>query len=88
MASWKRDGKEIFFVAPDGTLMSAGIKTAPRLEIGSPKPLFKLPSPSRGVSDVYALGVARDGKRFLVAEEDQQEAQIVVVSNWTAELKQ
>jgi Tol biopolymer transport system component len=78
---WRRDGKAIFFVAPDKTVMSVELKTGTRLAARSPVPLFKLPSISA------ALAVAADGKRFLVAEDDQraQEPQIRVVVNWVAQ---
>lgn len=39
---WARGGREIFYHVPDGTLVSVEVRTAPTLETGSPKPLFKL----------------------------------------------
>jgi len=88
MPFWRKDGREILFVAPDRTLMSAEIKTGTRLEPGTPKPLFKLP-PS-GPTAFLSVAVTGDGKRFLVTapESPLQDAQTVVVLNWTAELKQ
>jgi Tol biopolymer transport system component len=86
LPSWRKDGKEIFFQA-DFTLMSAEIKTGSRIEAGVPRPLFRLPSAFlRGVG----VAAAGDGKRFLVVEEGQQnqEAQVLVVVNWMAELRQ
>jgi len=84
---WTKDGKEIFFVAPDRTLMSAEIKTGLRIEAGVPKQLFRLPAIS---GPLTALAPAGDGKRFLVLESEQanQPAQVVVVVNWLAEMKQ
>jgi Tol biopolymer transport system component len=80
---WRRDSNEIFFVAPDRTVMSVELETGARLEARSPVPLFKLPS-----IFTSSLVVAADGKRFLVAEDDQraQEPQIRVAVNWAAQL--
>jgi len=84
---WRKDGKEILYVAPGSTLMSAEINTGPRIEVGIPKPLFELP---KGVFPDFEIAATGDGKRFLVIESDQsnQPAQILVVLNWAAELKQ
>lgn len=85
---WRKDGREILYVASDGTLMSAEIKTGQRIEVSTPKPLFQIPS--KGEEAGADVAATRDGKRFLVLESDQanQETQIVVVLNWAAELKQ
>ena len=37
---WRRDGRELFFLAPDGTLMAAPIQVSPRLAAGEPVALF------------------------------------------------
>ena len=38
---WRKDGRELFYVTPDGRLMSVDVKCGPRLETGVPKVLFK-----------------------------------------------
>ena len=88
---WRKDGKELFFGTPGGMLMGAEIKTAPKIEAGIPKAIFKLPT--MGLARRWAP--AAGGKRFLVIEGEQQQqqqqqtapAQVFVVLNWTAELK-
>ncbi len=37
---WRRDGKELFYLAPNGKLMSVEIRPGP--DVGVPKPLFDL----------------------------------------------
>src|SRR5262249_36630279 len=37
---WRRDGKELFYIAADGKLMAVDVKTAPKFEIDVPKALF------------------------------------------------
>jgi Tol biopolymer transport system component len=92
---WRPDGKELFYVAPDGRLMAVpiGVGTDKQtLETSPPVPLFatRLASGSgiTGVVTKPQYAVARDG-RFLmnVAVEGATASPITVVLNWDAELK-
>jgi len=38
---WSRDGRELFFLALDGTMMVATFRTAPTFHIDQPRALFK-----------------------------------------------
>jgi hypothetical protein len=70
---WSRNG-ELFFQAPDGTMMSTPIKTGPPFEVATPKPLFRTE-----LTDSFA--VTNDGRRFLVkvpAEADTTPLTVVV----------
>jgi hypothetical protein len=40
---WNRNGKELFYLAPDGKAMSMEIDTTASLRSGTPKPLFTAP---------------------------------------------
>jgi Tol biopolymer transport system component/predicted Ser/Thr protein kinase len=91
---WRRDGKELFYVASDGKLMSVEVKTAPRFEAGTPKALFDLrsmPIPLPG--GVFRYDVAPDGKRFLVitppsdTNHGTAAAPITVVLNWNSAVR-
>jgi Tol biopolymer transport system component len=91
---WRPDGKELFYVAPDGLLMAVSIEVGAdkTLETGAPVPLFatRLASGSgiTGVVTKPQYAVAPDG-RFLmnVAVEEATGSPITVVLNWDAELK-
>jgi len=92
---WRPDGKELFYVAPDGRLMAVSIGVGAdkqTLETGAPVPLFatRLASGSgiTGVVTKPQYAVAPDG-RFLmnVAVEEATGSPITVVLNWDAELK-
>src|SRR5262249_2553114 len=37
---WRRDGKELFYIAGNGKLMALDVKTAPTFEFGASKALF------------------------------------------------
>jgi len=83
---WGRDGRELFFFAPDNRLMAAEVKTeSGSFEIGAIRPLFQ--SRQMGVS--FRYDVAKDGQRFLVNAGLKEElSPITLVTNWTAELKE
>ena len=84
---WRGDGKELYYLVPDGTLMSVEAHTSPGFRADVPKPLFRVPL--RSVSfDSAAWDVTEDGKRFLFPSlTPSQQAPLTVVLNWQALLK-
>jgi dipeptidyl aminopeptidase/acylaminoacyl peptidase len=63
-ARWRRDGKEIFYVAPDRTLMAVSVVAARReFAVHQYTPLFRLTYP---YGAYHAFDVTADGQRFLV----------------------
>ncbi len=85
---WSKDGKEMFYLAPDKKLMSVDVKTAGgSIEQGVPKPLFATDVDNYTLPNRYAI--SRDGKRFLVNNgiESTSSKPIAVVLNWTADVK-
>jgi serine/threonine-protein kinase len=88
---WAPNGQELFFVAPDGSLMA--VRVDPR---GSS---WRAGSPVRVVEGLYINRTSRssrnydvsgDGKRFLMVKPPARQAaapQIVVVQNWFEELR-
>jgi serine/threonine protein kinase/Tol biopolymer transport system component len=84
---WRNDGKEIFYVAPDGRLMAAEVKpNGSSLEIGRVQPLVSgLPTELA----ITEYDVSSDGKRFLVTmpSEPPTPEPLTLVQNWTAGLK-
>jgi Tol biopolymer transport system component len=84
---WRRDGKELFFVADDKKLMAVEVKPGSgAFEMGVPKLLFETTFLNSGRNRYV---VTRDGQRFLVITrlEDTAAAPINVVVNWLAEVK-
>jgi hypothetical protein len=80
---WRGDGKELFYVASDGKLMSVDISAKPVLEARTPRPLFQLPPGFIGGD------VTPDGRRFLIGVPVAQSASVpfTVVLNWQTTLK-
>src|SRR5262249_34551137 len=90
---WRRDGKELFYVAADGKLMAVEVTIAPRFTAGAPRALFH-PRIFNGGLQPFAprYDVAADGTRFLVitaspAIDSPAAAPITVVFNWPTALK-
>ncbi|HEV8609726.1 MAG TPA: protein kinase [Thermoanaerobaculia bacterium] len=80
---WRRDGKELYYIAPGGLLMALPVTFGPPLEVGAPVPLL------RGEPEIENYDVAPDGSRFLVSTpaEKVRESPIRVIVNWTAALQ-
>ena len=85
---WRADGKELFFVAPDGTMMAVDIDTTRQVEAGVPRALFKRAALVSVRGRPY--DVSKDGKRFLVnlPPEQSAPAPLTVVVNWLATIQQ
>ena len=84
-AVWRRDGKEIFYLNLGGILMAVDFDAGPPLRLGTPHPLFEMPSGTLwNAANHY--DVAPDGQRFLVAEEIPATTplRITVMTNWSA----
>jgi Tol biopolymer transport system component len=77
MAYWRRDGKEIYYLAPNRTVMVVSVTTSPKLELSKPKPLFGLPETSPvGASQA---GMSRDGERVVMAIPPPQLRQLTLL---------
>jgi eukaryotic-like serine/threonine-protein kinase len=83
---WSKDGKELFYLAPDNTLTAVAVKTGTQFTAGRPEKLFRVP----GLADAYRIpyAAAADSRRFLVAvrEGGDTENSVVVLTNWMESL--
>src|SRR5262249_5470108 len=79
---WSRNGKELYFIAPDRKLMAVEIDGGPKLVRGTPKELFETHLPTNGRYDV-----SKDG-RFLIPTQIESSGSVplTVIVNWTASL--
>ncbi len=85
-ARWRKDSKELFYIAPDRTLMSVQLASDDKtFEHSAPEPLFE----TRAVGSGFTYAVSPNGERFLMNTEvgDSEPSPIVVVINWTGELQ-
>ena len=85
---WRGDGKELYYIAPDGTLMAVPMEGGEA--IGVPKALFPTRmqrSPAGNHGPTY--DVTSDGQRFLVANltEEAGRQTVTVITDWRAQVR-
>jgi Tol biopolymer transport system component len=87
---WRRDGKELFYLAPDRKIMSLDVRTGgTTFEYGSAKALFEAPVDAVSTTATNRYDVSADGQRFLVnaSVENATSTPITIVVNWLADVK-
>jgi len=79
---WRKDGKELFYLSPDYSIVSVPFESTDPPLIGQPKPLFRAAVNTSSTRNHYA--VTPDGQRFLINVEDQSSyvSPITVMVNW------
>jgi Tol biopolymer transport system component len=84
---WRRDGKELFYIATDRKLMAVDVKFGSTFETSAPKALFQTQVVRYEAPNRYV--VIGDGRRFLVNSpvEEVSQTPITVVLNWTSGLR-
>jgi dipeptidyl aminopeptidase/acylaminoacyl peptidase len=81
---WRRDGQELFYIAPDDSLMAVPIvSVGGTSSVRAPTTLFQTRiAPTRSISRQQYV-VAPDGERFLIATTDEPPASpITLIINW------
>lgn len=95
MPRWRRDGKELFYLAPDSQLMAAdvnwsgatfevaGVRTLVHLRLAPGPPLYDLGLTAGQIG----YDVSPDGQRVLVNSPAESDVvPITAILNWPAEL--
>src|SRR5262249_41906933 len=83
---WRPDGKELFYIAPDGRLIAVPIRrlTDQNLDLGAPAPLFSTYLWGGTLNHMPAYSVSTDGQEFLMNVEPPDTTAISVILNWKA----
>jgi Tol biopolymer transport system component len=88
---WRRNGKELYYLAPDRKVMVVEIAADTVFHSGTPKPLFPAPLNPGRLSAPLPLSwdVTSDGNRFLFPTPavERTPAPFTVVLNWQSGLK-
>lgn len=72
---WRGDGKEIFYLGPNGMMTAAAVSTIGTFSTGSPVSLFQFHGRAPiSSTDVFSYDVTKDGKRFLVNKYSKPES--------------
>jgi eukaryotic-like serine/threonine-protein kinase len=85
---WRSDGKELFYLAPDGKMMAVPVTVGANFDAGTPVALFQAnPREMIATSERFDYDVSKDGQRFLINTELKSGlTPMSVVVNWTAGL--
>jgi serine/threonine-protein kinase len=87
---WSRDGRELFFLAVDGTIMGVDVTRGPTWQASTPRPILPRNVLGNVSTSLRTFDVMPDGQRFLVLKGSPGRAaappQIVVVQNWLGEI--
>jgi serine/threonine protein kinase len=85
-ARWSRDGSELYYVAPDATLMAVRIRRTPTaISADMPVRLFKTRRMGGGVNVIgygHQYDVAPDGRFLINVEPESNLRPITLVMNW------
>ena len=83
---WRNDGRELFYIAPDRTLMAVTVNVGSTFETSTPSPLFATQVSAYNAPNRYA--VAPDGQRFLIncPAGEASKTPVTVVLSWAAGL--
>lgn len=91
---WRGDGKELYFVVPDGKVTAVSLKVEAgarqSLQPGPAEPLFEAPPLAHYFANSIAYDVTADGKRFLLdvtVPGAASSAPLQVALNWPAGLR-
>jgi hypothetical protein len=87
---WRRDGRELFYFANDGKLMSVDVALGGTFQAGAPHFLFQAPIFGGGASTSnHYWDVTADGQRFLIntVSAESGSSAVTVVLNWREALK-
>ena len=86
---WRDNGEELYFLAPDGKLMSAAVRTGTTFSNDTPRPLFQ--TRIRPTYPPYPVDydVTSDAQRFLIRGVRPDTGPVIsIVANWSELLKQ
>jgi eukaryotic-like serine/threonine-protein kinase len=64
---WRGDGKELYYIGQDKTLMAVPVEAGASFAVGTPTPLFRVYGRAQiSSTDLYTYDVTKDGLKFLV----------------------
>ncbi|MEQ1354551.1 MAG: protein kinase, partial [Candidatus Acidiferrum sp.] len=87
---WRRDGRELYYLAPDAKLMAVDVKTGIGFEASSPSVLFQThPRQPISAMDFFTYDVTSDGQKFLINTkvEMSNSAPLSVILNWPSDME-
>ena len=87
---WRQDGKELFYLSPEGKMMAVALQTGASFKTEAPVALFQTQR-RQPVSSfaVFSYDVSGDGRRFLVITKvsEANAAPLSILLNWASEME-
>jgi Tol biopolymer transport system component len=71
---WSADGRTLYYLGDNGTMMATAVSTMPELSVGTPRPIFRLERPAR------FMDVAPDGRFLMLVSEVHASQQPIAVT--------
>ena len=88
MPIWKKDGKELYYLASDGNLMAVEVQTDSEFESGLPQILFKTEIRQMGITTARNQYLpSADGLRFFVNQITEDSQPLWITTNWWEDLR-
>jgi hypothetical protein len=89
---WARNGRELFFLRGDNSMMAVPVTLGPPLRVGEPQALFQRRGALSGLLPSWYTpwDVAPDGRFIMVRSVETDpgtDAPLIVVENWLEELR-
>jgi Tol biopolymer transport system component len=84
---WRRDGRELFYVSPGGSLMAVRLTRAPHVEASAPAELFHGGTLTSGPYPTFS--VSSDGQHFLMIDPAMEPHgdRLTLITHWSDTLK-
>jgi Tol biopolymer transport system component len=84
---WRRDGRELFYLGPDGSMMAVDIELGAAVTVSTPRALFPTGITASANLDQYT--VTGNGQQFILMQPVSDRAQfgLTFVVNWPSLLK-
>jgi eukaryotic-like serine/threonine-protein kinase len=85
---WRSDGKELYYLAPDGKIMATPVTTGANFDAGTPVALFQAnPRELVATSEQSSYDVSKDGEKFLINTQLKTAmTPMSIVMNWAAKV--
>jgi serine/threonine protein kinase len=86
---WRGDGKELFYLSPEGKIMATSVTTGANFDAGPSTVLFQAnPREGLATSEQVSYDISKDGQKFLINTQQKQgdAMPMSVVLNWSAKL--
>lgn len=87
-AQWRADGRELYYMTREGTIMVVDVTTQPSLQVGTPHALFDTTAEFLPI-DFASFAPAPDGQSFFVSQQGNRDEVHVInaIINWRSGLK-